>query len=68
MLTTRDLEALRLLADGKRVKEIAHLLCISVKTVESHRHNIMEKLESTVCAAGRVDIDLISSQFYLIAH
>ena len=45
MLTEREQEVLRLLADGKRVKEIAHLLGISAKTVESHRQNIMDKLE-----------------------
>jgi DNA-binding NarL/FixJ family response regulator len=45
MLTGREQEVLRLLADGKRVKEIGHLLSISVKTVESHRQNIMDKLE-----------------------
>ena len=45
MLTGREQEVLRLLADGKRVKEIAHLLTISAKTVESHRQNIMDKLE-----------------------
>ncbi|MGC9952478.1 MAG: response regulator transcription factor [Bryobacteraceae bacterium] len=45
MLTARELEVLRLLADGKRVKEVAHLLAISAKTVESHRQNIMDKLE-----------------------
>jgi DNA-binding NarL/FixJ family response regulator len=45
MLTSREQEVLRLLADGKRVKEIAHFLNISVKTVESHRQNIMDKLE-----------------------
>jgi DNA-binding NarL/FixJ family response regulator len=45
MLTGREQEVLRLLADGKRVKEIAHLLNISAKTVESHRQNIMDKLE-----------------------
>jgi DNA-binding NarL/FixJ family response regulator len=45
MLTAREQEVLRLLADGKRVKEIAHLLSISSKTVESHRQNIMDKLE-----------------------
>jgi DNA-binding NarL/FixJ family response regulator len=45
MLTGREQEVLRLLADGKRVKEIAHLLTISSKTVESHRQNIMDKLE-----------------------
>jgi DNA-binding NarL/FixJ family response regulator len=45
LLTTREQEVLRLLADGKRVKEIAHDLQISAKTVESHRQNIMDKLE-----------------------
>jgi DNA-binding NarL/FixJ family response regulator len=45
MLTAREQEVLRLLADGKRVKEIAHVLTISAKTVESHRQNIMDKLE-----------------------
>jgi DNA-binding NarL/FixJ family response regulator len=45
MLTTREQEVLRMLADGKRVKEIAFLLKISAKTVESHRQNIMDKLE-----------------------
>jgi DNA-binding NarL/FixJ family response regulator len=45
VLTTRETEVLRLLADGKRVKEIAGILEISVKTVESHRQNIMDKLE-----------------------
>ena len=45
MLTTREQEVLRLLADGKRVKDIARDLNISAKTVESHRQNIMDKLE-----------------------
>jgi DNA-binding NarL/FixJ family response regulator len=45
MLTSREQEVLRMLADGKRVKEIAFLLKISAKTVESHRQNIMDKLE-----------------------
>jgi DNA-binding NarL/FixJ family response regulator len=44
-LTTREIEVLRLLATGKRVKEIARILNISVKTVESHRQNMMDKLE-----------------------
>jgi len=45
LLTVREREVLRLLADGKRVKEIAFELKISAKTVESHRQNIMDKLE-----------------------
>jgi DNA-binding NarL/FixJ family response regulator len=44
-LTAREIEVLRLLATGKRVKEIARVLHISVKTVESHRQNMMDKLE-----------------------
>lgn len=44
-LTGREVEVLQLLAGGKRVKEIAKALGISVKTVESHRQNIMDKLE-----------------------
>jgi two-component system response regulator NreC len=45
LLTVREQEVLRLLTDGKRVKEVAHDLSISAKTVESHRQNIMDKLE-----------------------
>ena len=45
ILTAREIEVLRLLATGKRVKEIARILHISVKTVESHRQNMMDKLE-----------------------
>lgn len=45
VLTSREIQVLHLLADGKRVREIAGLLDISVKTVESHRQNIMDKLE-----------------------
>jgi len=45
LLTAREREVLRLLANGKRVKDIAAELNISVKTVESHRQNVMDKLE-----------------------
>lgn len=45
MLTGREREVLCLLAEGKRVKDIAFQLKISAKTVESHRQNIMDKLE-----------------------
>jgi len=44
-LTAREVEVLQLLASGKRVKEIALALHISAKTVESHRQNMMDKLE-----------------------
>jgi len=35
---------LQMLAEGKSNKDIASVLNLSVKTVETHRHNIMEKL------------------------
>ena len=43
-LTHREREILKLIAEGYKNKEIADDLCISVKTVEKHRANIMEKL------------------------
>jgi len=43
-LTQREREILKLIAEGYRNKEIAEELCISVKTVEKHRSNLMEKL------------------------
>ncbi len=43
-LTTREREVLKLIAEGKSSKEIAHLLFISVFTVNNHRKSIMEKL------------------------
>ena len=43
-LTTRETEILKLIAEGKTNKEIATLLCISTRTVETHRANIMRKL------------------------
>jgi len=44
-LTPREREILQLLAEGKSNKEIANLLGISVKTAETHRANIMLKLD-----------------------
>ena len=43
-LTQREREILKLVAEGHKNKDIADLLCISVKTVEKHRANLMEKL------------------------
>lgn len=43
-LTQREKEVLKLVGEGYQNKEIAEYLCISVKTVEKHRSNIMEKL------------------------
>ncbi|MGH7255257.1 MAG: response regulator [Nitrospirales bacterium] len=44
-LTPREREVLQLVAEGKTTKEVAAILGISVKTAESHRTRIMEKLE-----------------------
>jgi len=44
-LTHREREILKLIAEGHRNREIADYLCISVKTVEKHRANLMEKLD-----------------------
>jgi DNA-binding NarL/FixJ family response regulator len=43
-LTVREREITQLLAEGKRSKEVATLLNLSTKTVETHRSNIMRKL------------------------
>lgn len=44
ILTPREIEVLRLLANGHTNRQIADLLAISVRTVESHRSNLMGKL------------------------
>ena len=43
-LTAREREVLQLIAEGKTTKQIAQLLELGVKTAESHRSRIMEKL------------------------
>ena len=44
-LTTRQREILQLIAEGRSTKEVAFTLSISAKTVETHRAQIMERLE-----------------------
>jgi DNA-binding NarL/FixJ family response regulator len=44
-LSDRERQVLQLVAEGKTTKEIASLLGISVNTAESHRTNLMEKLD-----------------------
>jgi DNA-binding NarL/FixJ family response regulator len=44
VLTPRELEILKLIAEANTSKQIAEMLVISVKTVERHRANILEKL------------------------
>ncbi len=66
LLTAREQEVMGLLAEGLSAKQVADKLFISPKTVENHRHSIMQKLdvhssiELTRYAAklGLIDIDL----------
>ena len=44
-LSAREREIVQLLAEGKSSKEVASVLGISIKTAETHRANIMRKLE-----------------------
>jgi DNA-binding NarL/FixJ family response regulator len=44
-LTPRELEVLKLLAQGLPAKAVAQQLTVSLKTIETHRQHIMEKLE-----------------------
>lgn len=43
-LTPRERQILKLLAEGKSAKEVANVLDLSVRTVESHRFNLMRKI------------------------
>lgn len=45
VLTQREREVLKLIAEGYKNKEVAEFLCISLKTVEKHRANLMRKLD-----------------------
>ena len=44
-LTSREMEVLQLIAEGKANKETASELGIGMKTVEKHRENLMRKLD-----------------------
>lgn len=44
-LTPREQEILQLIAEGYKNKEISEHLCISIKTVDKHRTNLMQKLD-----------------------
>jgi two-component system response regulator NreC len=44
-LTSRERQVLQLIAEGKSTKDVASVLGISVKTAESHRTRLMQKLD-----------------------
>jgi DNA-binding NarL/FixJ family response regulator len=45
LLTNRERQVLQLIAEGKTTKDIARLLNLSIKTAESHRSHIMQRLD-----------------------
>lgn len=61
-LTARELEVLRLIVQGNTNRQIASLLNISVRTVETHRLNLMEKLN----AHSRVELVRYANQHGLV--
>ena len=61
-LSMREREVFQLLAEGKSIKKIANQLFRSPKTVESHKYNIMEKLQ----AESIVDLTKIAIRKNLI--
>lgn len=44
-LSAREREVLQLIAEGYTNKQIAEILCLSIKTVQAHRANLMQKLD-----------------------
>jgi len=44
ILTDREREVLQLIAEGRATKDIAQVLHVSTKTIETHRRQIMDKL------------------------
>jgi DNA-binding NarL/FixJ family response regulator len=49
-LTSRQTEVLRLIADGKTMKEVASVLDISTRTAEAHKYQMMHELGIRTCA------------------
>ena len=43
-LTPREIDVVKLIFKGKKSREIAEILAISVKTVDKHRSNILQKI------------------------
>jgi len=63
-LSVREREILKLTAEGKTNKEMSDYLCISVKTVEKHRANVMRKLGAKRAA----DVTAFAIRQGLMAH
>jgi DNA-binding NarL/FixJ family response regulator len=66
ILTPREMEVLRLVAEGRTNQEIADHLVLSIKTVQAHRANVMEKLglhDITQLVRFAIRRGLISGEF-----
>lgn len=63
VITKREQEILNLVAAGKKSSDIADALNISIRTVESHRYNLMQKL-GIKNAAGLVRYAVINSDMF----
>ena len=64
-ITQREREVLKLLGEGYQNKEISDMLHISVKTVEKHRANIMNKLDlhnAAALTAYAIEHDLVTKK------
>ncbi len=64
-VTHRERQVLKLIAEGRPNKSIAGYLCLSVKTVEKHRSNLMKKLDlhnASMLTAFAIAKGLVSSQ------
>ena len=64
LLTEREKETLQLLAEGKSNKEVARILNLSVYTVETHRSNIMEKLDHATKISSNKNV----ACYFVIIH
>jgi DNA-binding NarL/FixJ family response regulator len=63
-VTHRERQVLKLVAEGHSNKHIAEYLCLSVKTVEKHRANLMKKLDlhnASTLTAFAIDRGLVTS-------
>ncbi|GCE24555.1 DNA-binding response regulator [Dictyobacter alpinus] len=68
ILTPREIEVLKFVAEGRTNQEIADILVLSIKTIQAHRANVMEKLglhDITHLVRFAIHYGLISAEPYL---
>lgn len=64
VLSNREIEVLQLVGEGYSSKEIAGMLSLSARTVESHRSRIMQKLN----LRGATDMARVATQYQLVTR